>query len=85
MFVSGKPFQLSLMFVGEARSPRFTQVGYRFARGKHCSLLRKSVNNKSFIVQAPGVNATKLFSSFLYQCLLKGKLLQAILTFVGES
>ncbi len=53
MFVPGKPFQPSLMFVGKAGEPEmcFTLVGSGLTRrlgrldgDKHTSLLRKSVN-----------------------------------------
>ncbi len=61
VFVSGKPFQPSLIFEGQAWSlPRVEHLKHeisleRITKDKHSSLLRKSVITtvKSFIVQAP--------------------------------
>ena len=72
MFVPGKLFQPSLIFVGKAGAPErcFTREGSgltckhytrleKLAMDKHPSLLQKSVNygQKSFITLAPGLKS----------------------------
>ncbi len=58
MLVSGKPFQHTEMFVGEARSLPLSESPdrlERFAGDQHSNLLQKSINYdcKGFKVQAP--------------------------------
>ncbi len=57
MFVPGKPFQPSLVFVGEARSLPFSGAPERYftslARDKHSSLLQTIRKLQRFIVHAP--------------------------------
>ncbi len=82
MFVLGKRFQPSLMFVGKdmilllsgATERYFTQKGYgltKFARDKHSSLLRKFVNygRKTFYNIYPSSNNSQVASDRTHKAL----------------
>ncbi len=66
MFVPGKPFRLSVMFVGKIEDFPIEELE-RLARGKHSNLLRKFVNygQKKFYNIGPSAQFLKTFLSVI--------------------